>query len=199
MIGGYESGVDAAIQLVRQGCRVRLLARRSTWDADGPLDPSLSLSPYTRGRLEQALESGRLEVVFGADVVAVEKEEGRHLMTAADGRAWLTDRAPVLATGFLGGGGARQIEALFDWNEAGMPLLSEHDESTRTPGLFLAGPQVRHDARIFCFIYKFRQRFSLIGATLAERLGLQPSIPSDQAWWMFESVDPACCANDCDC
>ena len=45
---------------------------------------------------------------------------------------------------------------LFDWEkEKSYPLLTEDDESTRTPGLFLVGPQVRHDNLIFCFIYKY--------------------------------------------
>ncbi|HCL78125.1 NAD(P)/FAD-dependent oxidoreductase [Stutzerimonas nitrititolerans] len=199
VIGGYESGVDAAIHLVRLGCRVRLLARKPTWQDDSPLDPSLSLSPYSRERLEQALETGRLEVAYGVDVVTVERNNDWYRILAADGRVWLTDQPPVLGTGFVSGGGARQVEALFDWNEAGLPILSECDESTRTPGLFLAGPQVRHDARIFCFIYKFRQRFPVIGAAIAERLGLSPGLAPEQGWQLFAADDSGCCSDDCDC
>lgn len=199
VIGGYESGVDAAIQLIHQGCRVRLLVRKSTWEADGPFDPSLSLSPYSRERLERALETQRLEVAFGVDVVGVAQKDGWYRIQADDGRVWLAEQPPVLGTGFVGGGGARQIEALFDWNEAGMPLLSECDESTRTQGLFLIGPHVRHDTRIFCFIYKFRQRLPLVGAALAEGLGLPFSVPSEQGWRLFDAPAPGCCADDCDC
>lgn len=199
VIGGYESGVDAAIQLIRLGSRVRLLVRKSTWDANGPFDPSLSLSPYSRERLEQAQSSGRLELIFGVDVTTVERKDDWYRIQAADGRVWLVEQPPILGTGFLGGGGARQVETLFHWNDAGLPVLSDCDESTCTPGLFLVGPHVRHETRIFCFIYKFRQRFPVVGAALAERLGLPSSTLSDQEWRLFEAPPLGCCADDCDC
>ena len=42
----------------------------------------------------------------------------------------------------------------------GDPKLTKCDESTICPGLFLCGPQVRQDDQIFCFVYKYRQRFA---------------------------------------
>ncbi len=89
---------------------------------------------------------------------------------AEDGRVFATANAPILGTGFLRGGGAQLIRPCFDWTPDGRPVLSAHDESTLMPGLFLAGPQVRQDRRIYCFIYKFRQRFD----SVAVRGGLSP-------------------------
>ena len=53
----------------------------------------------------------------------------------------------------------------------GAPLLDEYDQSTKTPGLFLVGPAVRHGKLSFCFVYKFRQRFSIVADAIARGLG----------------------------
>jgi hypothetical protein len=52
------------------------------------------------------------------------------------------------------------------------PKLTKCDESTICPGLFLCGPQVRQDDEIFCFIYKYRQRFAVVVNEIAKRLGM---------------------------
>jgi cation diffusion facilitator CzcD-associated flavoprotein CzcO len=199
VIGGYESGVDAAVQLVRLGSDVCLLARKSTWDPDGPYDPSLSLSPYSRQRLYEAVDTGRLDIVFGADVVRISKRaKGGFHIHARDGRRWAAPSAPVLGTGFLKGGGARQIAGLWEWNQDGRIVLTEADESTRTPGLFLVGPQLRHDQRIYCFIYKFRQRFAMIAQSIAQCLDLDPTAlrTGGGVWGPFGNSD---CCEGCEC
>lgn len=199
VIGGYESGVDAAVQLVRLGRQVRLLMRKSTWDPGASPDPSLSLSPFTRGRLFEALDTGRLEIVFGVDVVEVTMDAGGgYRVHAADGRFWDVDQPPILGTGFLKGGGARQIAELWDWDEDGRVMLSGTDESTRHAGLFLLGPQVRHEQRIYCFIYKFRQRFGLIAERIAERMGIDAGAlrMGEGAWGPFGNRE---CCEGCEC
>jgi len=203
VIGGFESGADAAVQLTRLGRSVRLLVRKTSWDPKGVYDPSLSLSPYTRGRLYEAVDTGRLDIVFGVDVMAVTAgERGGWRIHAADGRHWDDAQPPILGTGFLKGGGAQQIADLWGWDDAGRLVLSDLDESTRTPGLFLVGPQVRQEsqqgARIYCFIYKFRQRFAFIAERIAERLALDARAlrVGDGAWGPFGNSD---CCEGCQC
>jgi len=203
VIGGFESGADAAVQLTRLGRTVRLLVRKTSWDPKGVYDPSLALSPYTRGRLYEALDTGRLDIVFGVDVMAVTQHaEKVWRIHAADGRYWNDGEPPILGTGFLKGGGAQQIADLWDWDDAGRLVLSELDESTRAPGLFLVGPQVRQEsqqgARIYCFIYKFRQRFAFIAERIAERLQLDARAlrVGDGAWGPFGNSD---CCEGCQC
>ena len=78
-----------------------------------------------------------------------------------------TAQPPILCTGFEGSVAcvARNLFDLADSSEeakgclAGAPLLTDEDESTKVPGVFLVGPSVRHGELSFCFIYKFRQRF----------------------------------------
>ena len=45
------------------------------------------------------------------------------------------------------------------------------DHGTVSVGLFLCGPSVRHEDHVFCFIYKFRQRFAVVAKSIATSLG----------------------------
>ena len=200
VIGGYESGLDSAINLIHLGHRVRLLVRRQTWDVPNVDDPSIVLSPYTRQRLREVESNERLEIIYDVNVVEVTQESGRGFRVhAADGQHWDTEQSPILGTGFVSGGGARQIKDLWMWDDEDNIMLSEIDESIYTPGLFLVGPQVRHDQRIYCFIYKFRQRYARIARQIALRLqldfeSLEGSV--DGVWGPFGNSE---CCEDCEC
>ena len=200
VIGGYESGLDSAINLIKLGHHVHLLVRRPTWDLPGIYDPSQVLSPYTRERLREIESNDRLEIIFDADVVEVTYEVDRGFrIHVADGRCWDVKQAPILGTGFLKGGGAQQIKELWMWDEDGHIALNEIDESINTPGLFLVGPQVRQNQLVYCFIYKFRQRFAGIAHQIALRLQLdiEPMEGSqDGVWGPFGNSE---CCEGCEC
>ncbi|MEM6566033.1 MAG: NAD(P)-binding domain-containing protein, partial [Pseudomonadota bacterium] len=89
-------------------------------------------------------------------------------------RSWLSDGPPVLATGFVGG--TKLVSEWFDYGEEGVPLLTPQDESTAMPGLFLVGPEVSHQGHLFCFIYKFRQRFAVVARAIAARMGVDTEV-----------------------
>ena len=200
VIGGYESGLDAAINLVQLGHDVRLLVRRPTWDLPDIEDPSQVLSPYTRARLRQMESNDHLEIVFDANVVEVSQNaQGGFRVHTDDGRHWDVTQPPILGTGFLKGGGARQIKDLWMWDDEGHIVLSDIDESIYTPGLFLVGPQVRHDQRIYCFIYKFRQRYARIARQITQRLQLDSEWLDgsyDGDWGPFGNSE---CCEGCEC
>lgn len=199
VVGGYESGVDTTVNLIKQGSKVNLLVRKESWDQESFYDPSLSLSPYSRDRLYEAMDSGRLEINFGADVNLVTKNDsGSYEVATKDGRSWQTQQSPIIGTGFIKGGGASQIFDLWGWNDKGDIVLSEFDESTKTPGLFLVGPSVRQEQGIYCFIYKFRQRFGSIACLLAESLCLDSSgvLPPSAPWSQFGNSE---CCEGCEC
>jgi hypothetical protein len=63
---------------------------------------------------------------------------------------------------------------------AGSPLLTDDDESTKVPGVFLVGPTVRHGELSFCFVYKFRQRFGVVANTICKRLGRNTASAVDE-------------------
>lgn len=199
IIGGFESALDAACHLVAAGKSARVLAPRPTWLLPEEADPSVILTPHTRGRVETALATGRLKLIDGARVRSVTRAANAFQVTAEDGRAWHTAHPPINATGFRKGGGARQIEPLLAWGEHGFPLLTADDESTLTPGLFLVGPHVRHEKIIFCFIYKFRQRFAVVARALATRLDLDPTPLEELRSKGFYLDDLSCCLATCDC
>ena len=207
IIGGYESGIDAAVALVQAGCRVRVLERGEPWASRGP-DPSEVLSPYTLDRLESVVDTDRLFVEGGAVVEEVRRgEDGCFEVRAraADGyeldegesSTYTVPTRPILATGF-----EPHLGPVADHfpREAGVVQLTERDESPTTPGLFLAGPDVTHNGVKFCFIYKFRARFPIIAETIASRLGVETDpldVYRDQNMYL---EDLSCCGPDmCDC
>ena len=72
------------------------------------------------------------------------------------------------------------------------------DESTATPGLFLAGPSVRHGELSFCFVYKFRQRFGVVADAICKGLGRDTTKAVEQCRKMNMFLDDfSCCKSAC--
>lgn len=211
IIGGYESGIDAAIHLVQQGKRVRVLDDYAPWAFVGT-DPSLVLSPYTLNRLRVAMESNRLELMK-TGVVSVEAVNGHQgdeqgveqgfeqgfVIHTTDDQILQTATPPILATGFTNS--LTLVEDLLERHpDGGYPWLTqEADESRKTPGLFLSGPYVRHGNLIFCFVYKFRQRFAVIANEIGQRLGVDTSVLDGYRHYHMFLDDLDCCDDDCVC
>lgn len=199
IIGGYESGIDSAVALSRLNQRVTVLDARPAWNDTTP-DPSISLSPYTIQRLKSQLRFGRIALHGDAEVTAVTRTDDLYTVHASDGRSWTTSQPPILATGFAGS--TTLVANLFERREDGYPLLNEVDESTTTPGLFLAGPSVRHDNVVLCFVYKYRQRFAVVAEEIARRL---EATPAEENWLEdyrkhhFYLTDFSCCGDSCAC
>jgi len=214
IVGGFESGIDAAVNLVEAGCSVTVLDRGYPWATRHP-DPSETLAPYTFQRLNSVIDSGRLRLVGGADVDRITEIDEGYEVSASPAQddplpddveknyesysqeTFTVPTRPILATGFESNLGP--VSALFDHSEDGIELTDE-DESTETPGLFLSGPEVQHDGQMFCFIYKFRARFPVIASTIGERLNLDTDAlePYEDANMFLE--DLSCCEPvNCDC
>lgn len=200
IIGGYESGADAAIHLSKLGKKVTIIDKSARWGAKGSSDPSMELSPYTKDRLREIEHS--IELLSGYEVHWVEPDiEGGYLVYVenkeGENRFLKTKQPPILATGFKGS--VSLIEKLFEMDPAGKALLTKEDESTITPGLYLTGPSVNHGTLLFCFIYKFRQRFGVIAGSIGNKLGLD-LLPLDK--YRKEGMlldDLSCCGEDCQC
>jgi hypothetical protein len=110
----------------------------------------------------------------------------------------------VLCTGFEGSVAA-VARNLFDFADesekgclSGAPLLTDEDESTKVPGVFLVGPSVVHGELSFCFVYKFRQRFGIVGDAICRGLGrdTKAEVLRLRRANMFLD-DLACCENTC--
>lgn len=195
VIGGYESGVELACHHVAQGAEVWLLDAHRPWE-DQTADPSISLAPRSRRRLAEASQTGLLHPV-PHHVDAVARAQQGYELHLDGGSTLVVDHPPIAATGY--GAGLGPIARLCARREDGWPLLTEDDESTLTPNLFINGPMVRHGNRHFCFIYKFRQRFAYIAGIIAGRLGLDAS--GLDLWREHGMIidDLECCGTECAC
>lgn len=198
VIGGYESGADAAIALAARQRDVAVLAWEPTWESEHP-DPSIALSPYTRERLARSVMNGLVTLESGARIDLVEQRDGVYVLRAEDGRTWESETQPILATGFRGSLGL--VDSLLEYDEEGHVTVSEAaDESTVAPGLFISGPMLRHRGVRFCFIYKYRQRFGVVGQAIASRLGKPTadivSILRKEGMYLD---DLSCCEESCEC
>ncbi len=196
IIGGSESGVDAAVALAAAGRRTVVFDREEPWKRKGS-DPSQLLSPFTKARLNSAMDSGRVKLRGGCTVIGVRRNDNGYRLALADGGVVHCAEKPILASGFVGS--ASLVRSLFEWRDDGFPLLTENDESTVTKGLFLVGPQVRQGDVIFCFIYKFRQRFAVVANQIASRLRISTEPLEVYRDYGMYLDDLSCCGDDCAC
>ncbi len=195
IIGGYESGVDAAYHLAYLGKRVRLFDKGSPWK-DESSDPSVALSTYSRERMLAEWFEKHVELFPQTPIASAVRADAKYEVTAHDGRRFQTSVPPLLAGGFEGS--YKLVADLFERRDDGFPLLNEHDESTIVPGLFLCGPAVRHDNQVFCFIYKYRQRFAVVAKAVASSLGLPArELEMYRKWGMYLD-DLSCCGEECE-
>ena len=196
IIGGAESGVDAAVALAAAGRRAVVFDREEPWERRGS-DPSQLLSPFTRERLNSAVDSGRVTLRGGCAVAGVRRNGNGYRLALDDGDIVDCAEQPILASGFVGS--ASVVRSLFDWEDEDFPLLTENDESTLTPGLFLVGPQVRQGDLVFCFIYKFRQRFAVVANQIARRLRVSTKPLELYRRDGMYLDDLSCCGDACAC
>lgn len=196
IIGGYESGVDAAFHLACYDKRARLLDSGCPWE-DESSDPSVSLSTYSLERMREEWFESQVELLPHCEVCAVEQRGDSYVVCTCDEREITTPVQPLLATGF--DGSLRLVAELFESREDGFPMLSDYDESTITPGLFLCGPSVRHQQHVFCFIYKYRQRFAVVAKAIATSLELPAEELEAYRQWGMYLDDLSCCGEECVC
>ncbi|MEM9348169.1 MAG: NAD(P)/FAD-dependent oxidoreductase [Planctomycetota bacterium] len=196
IIGGCESGVDAAYYLSTRGKRSRLFDRGAPWDTESS-EPSGALSTYSHERMREESFQQFVELMPESAIESVDQVDGEYQVTTDDGRWFRSEAAPILAGGFEVG--HKLVDDLFEKRDDGYALLNEHDESTITPGLFLSGPAVRHDGHIFCFIYKYRQRFAVVAKAIATSLDMPAEYLEQYRKWGMYLDDLSCCGQECVC
>jgi len=196
VVGGYESGVDVAYHLACRDKRVRLFDKDCPWEEESS-DPSVALSPFTLERMREDWFVEQVELFPHTPIESVTRADATYEVTARDGHRFETRVPPLLAGGFEGS--HKLVADLFERRDDGSLLLSENDESTIVPGLFLCGPAVRHDKQVFCFIYKYRQRFAVVAKAIATSLGLPAEeLEAYRDWGMYLD-DLSSCGEECVC
>lgn len=146
IIGGFESGIDAAVNLARAGKSVHVFSRGEPWHSDHS-DPSRTLTPYTRDRLKAAfLESaGSIRFYKNADIVEVKLLGDRYFIIDRDGDPFEVSTPPILCTGFRGG--LRGVEEHFFVESKWAVFTEEADESLVIEGISTAVPPCTIAAR----------------------------------------------------
>jgi len=197
IVGAYESGFDTAINLVRLNKKVTII------DSDNYVelvnsDSSYSLSPYTRDRLRNIYD--KLSYHKETRVEKVEYIDDEYIVTTDSNKQLRSKHKPINCTGFATS--ISLISDLFEHSD-GYPLINEFDESIKTDNLFLVGPQVKHENALFCFIYKYRQRFAIVAEEIAGRENISSEVVDGiiGAYQMqnFYLDDLSCCDNECVC
>ena len=130
VIGAYESGCDASINLAREGTKVTLLDRSNNFELINS-DSSYSLSPFTRDRLNEEDMSFDYQPDSGVEEVTF--ENGQYHVKTVSNKQYSSLHKPINCTGFTSS--LSLIEDLFNYNE-GYPALNNYDESTKTKNLF---------------------------------------------------------------
>ena len=195
IIGGYESGVDAAYHLANRNKKVRLFDLNAPWDA-ATSDPSVALSTYSFERMRNPKFEENTDLYPETIVSSVTLTDGMYEVNTEDGQTFKSKVQPLLAAGF--DGSHKFVSHLFEQREDGFPSISEDDESTITPGMYLCGPSVRHDGHVFCFIYKYRQRFAIVANAIASSLEIDTEefVAAYRSWGMYLD-DLSCCGQEC--
>ena len=194
VIGGYESGMDTAINLAERNKRIIVIDKDNLLGNE-EIDPSRTISPYTKDRLRRVNTENQITFHEGK-VVRVEKEENEFIIFT-EKKKIRSKTKPILANGFKGS--LSLIRDLFDWEE-GKAQLNSYDESIKTPGLYLAGPilQQAHHV-IFCFIYKFQQRFAVVANNIGIKLSKDVSVIGDYKKQGMYLENPEDAKDECAC
>ena len=196
IIGGYESGIDAACNLVKLGKKVTVLSNGEPWNLKHS-DPSESLSPYTRERLLEAMNDHPelLSLKGKSKVVSIKRFSNHFTIQTASGESLVAQNRPISATGFRSA--LTPIKELWEW-DGPMPKFTSEDESTLHSGLYYSGPSLVHRNSKFCFIYKYRGRFGVIARSIAKKIGYPYNEKEFEVQRGFLIDDLECCTK-CDC
>ena len=101
IVGGYESGIDAAYHLATRANGPRSLIKNCPLK-DAISEPSLALSPYSRERMKSHQFVENVETYPNTAIASVERSERGYTVVTEDGQRFQTQVPPLLAHGFEG-------------------------------------------------------------------------------------------------
>lgn len=201
VIGGNESGFDAALNLALSGKIVDIYTNSTSYKQEDA-DPSIRLSPYTHQRYEELKELGYPIRIHTEHVVKeIEYKNGQYVIqfNGVHDDVKISEE-PILATGFNPVQHNRLTRILFE-NDGTNFMLTDDDESTINPNVFMIGDTVKHQDVILCYIYKFRTRLAVLAKLICDRESFEANedaIEFYQSNQMFLD-DYDCCDVNCSC
>lgn len=129
IIGGNNSAVDAAMELIRVGAEVTVVYRR---DAISP-----NVKPWVRPLFDSMVSKGRIRMLFRSRVIAI--EETRIFVESGDDTVELENDFVLALTGFRPDRGFLQSAGIRMEGDPEKPVFDPETMETNVPGLYLAG------------------------------------------------------------
>ncbi len=99
IIGGYESGVDAAYHLAKCGKKVVLFDKDNPWNEDSS-DPSVSLSTFSYERMRDRAFNENVELFPQTPIISVTRSGKTYNVKTVEGQIFKSQTQPLLASGF---------------------------------------------------------------------------------------------------
>ena len=194
IIGGNEAAVDLAAGLAMHGIESHLYTKTTAITANAS-DPSKRLTEGSLARYRFLADQIRVETGF--NLTEIKRVGDDYELRFHNGRVVTTSKQPLLATGFALDQ-SPLIQAHFATDDGGIQL-TDADESTTSPNAFLVGPAVRHGEAIYCYIYKYRQRFAPLAETIMRRLDLPINQRVRQFFMDYAMYGTAGVSGSCSC
>ncbi|PLS16375.1 hypothetical protein CVD28_18080 [Bacillus sp. M6-12] len=159
VIGGKNSSIDAALELVKAGARVTVLYRRHEY--------SKSIKPWILPEFEALVKSGTIKMDFGADVLEITPDT---ISYTQDGISKEIRNDFVFAmTGYHPDHSfLRQMGVNID-EETGRPFFDAETMETNVEGIFIAGVIAAGNNANEIFIENGRFHGGLIAASIMGR------------------------------
>ncbi|EWG10817.1 YpdA family putative bacillithiol disulfide reductase [Cytobacillus firmus] len=129
VIGGKNSSVDAAIELVKAGARVTVIYRGTEY--------SPSIKPWILPEFEALVRNGVIKMEFNAHVKEISENK---LLYTVDGKTFTIKNDFVFAmTGYHPDHGFLRSMGIQINDETGRPQFNPETMETNVPGIFIAG------------------------------------------------------------
>ncbi|MEC1895117.1 YpdA family putative bacillithiol disulfide reductase [Cytobacillus firmus] len=129
VIGGKNSSVDAAIELVKAGARVTVIYRGTEY--------SPSIKPWILPEFESLVRNGVIKMEFNAHVKEISENK---LLYTVDGKTFDIKNDFVFAmTGYHPDHGFLRSMGIQINDETGRPQFNPETMETNVPGIFIAG------------------------------------------------------------
>jgi thioredoxin reductase (NADPH) len=159
VIGGKNSSVDAAIELVKAGARVTVIYRGKEY--------SPSIKPWILPEFESLVRNGVIKMEFNAHVKEISENK---LLYTVDGKTYDIKNDFVFAmTGYHPDHGFLRSMGIQINDETGRPQFNPETMETNVPGIFIAGVIAAGNNANEIFIENGRFHGGLIAKAIIEK------------------------------
>ena len=161
VIGGKNSSVDAALELVKAGARVTVLYRGKEY--------SPSVKPWILPEFDSLVRKGIIRMEFQADVIRIEEKTITYLNEKQEQKTIGADFVFAMIGYHPDHAFLSQMGVFID-QESGKPYFHEETMETNVPGLFIAGVIAAGNNANEIFIENGRFHGGMIAEYLAKKI-----------------------------